>query len=146
MILIAALLLGGFLMYRWKKRKERQEELEAKLAAERKAIEEQRQAEEAQRRAEEEQQRLAAETKRTAAAAGTAGGGAAGTAGEGSGEIVGEGAEARAEGDDIDELEIESMTPEERKHYNEKKAILKLIDEKPAEVAWLIKTWLIEDE
>ena len=131
MILIAALLLGGFLMYRWKKRKERQEELEAKLAEERKAIEEQRQAEEAQRRAEEEeQQRLAAETKRAAAAAGDAE----------------EGAEARTATGDSDEFEEENMTPEERKHFREKKAILKLIDEKPAEVAWLIKTWLIEDE
>ena len=114
MILIAALLLGGFLMYRWKKRKERQAELEAKLEAERQAREEARRAEEAQRRAE-EAERLAA-------------------------------AEERAQAIDNDEIEESKLTPSERKTRDEKQAILKLIDEKPEEVAWLIKTWLIEDE
>lgn len=114
MILIAALLLGGFLMYRWKKRKERQAELEAKLAAERQAREEARRAEEAQRRAE-EAERLAA-------------------------------AEARAQAIENNEIEEDKLTPAERQNLNQKQAILKLIDEKPAEVAWLIKTWLIEDE
>ncbi|MBE8951603.1 MAG: flagellar M-ring protein FliF [Quinella sp. 1Q7] len=114
MILIAALLLGGFLMYRWKKRKERQAELEAKLAAERQAREEARRAEEAQRRAE-EAERLAA-------------------------------AEERAQAIENNEIEDDKLTPAERQNLNQKQAILKLIDEKPAEVAWLIKTWLIEDE
>ncbi len=114
MILIAALLLGGFLMYRWKKRKERQAELEAKLEAERQAREEARRVQEAQRRVE-EMQRLTA-------------------------------AEERAQAIENDEIEEEKLTPEERRHRDEKQAILKLIDEKPAEVAWLIKTWLIEDE
>ena len=114
MILIAALLLGGFLMYRWKKRKERQAELEAKLAAERQAREEARRAEEAQRRAE-EAERLAA-------------------------------AEERAQAIENNEIEEDKLTPAERQNLTEKQAILKLIDEKPAEVAWLIKTWLIEDE
>ena len=136
MILIAALLLGGFLMYRWKKRKERQEAEEAKLIAEQKALEEQRQAEEAQRR-EEEQQRQLEELKKVAAAAATA-------------TATGETAEASAESIEKaienDELENENLTPEERQQMKEKQAILKLIDEKPAEVAWLIKTWLIEDE
>ena len=114
MILIAALLLGGFLMYRWKKRKERQAELEAKLEAERLAREEARRAEEAQRRAE-EAERLAA-------------------------------AEERAQAIENNEIEDAKLTPSERKTRDEKQAILKLIDEKPEEVAWLIKTWLIEDE
>lgn len=124
MILIAALLLGGFLMYRWKKRKERQAELEAKLEAERQAKEEARRVEEAQRRAEEAQRR-AEEAERVAAAAE-------------------ERAKAVEEGDE--ESEEEFLTPAEKKLRDERDAILKLIDEKPEEVAWLIKTWLIEDE
>ena len=121
MILLAALLLGGFLMYRWKKRKERQAEIEAKLEAERKAREEEekaRQAEEAQKR-EEEQQRLAAVQ-----------------------------AEAEQRAKDIEENIIpeDNLTEEERQQLAEKQAILKLIDEKPAEVAMLVKTWLTEDE
>ena len=101
-------------MYRWKKRKERQAELEAKLAAERQAREEARRAEEAQRRAE-EAERLAA-------------------------------AEERAQAIENNEIEDDKLTPAERQNLNQKQAIMKLIDEKPAEVAWLIKTWLIEDE
>ncbi len=114
MILIAALLLGGFLMYRWKKRKERQAELEARLEAERKAREEARLAEEAQRRAEEAERRIEAE--------------------------------ARAEAVANEEIEDDKLTPDERRIRNERQAILDLIDQKPAEVAWLVKTWLIEDE
>ena len=121
MILIAALLLGGFLMYRWKKRKERQAELEAKLEAERKAREE---AEEAKRREEEEIRRE--EMAQRAA-------------------IEAE-AEERAEAVERNEIEDENLTPEERQQLMEKQAILKLIDEKPAEVAMLVKMWLAEDE
>ena len=61
MILIAALVLGGFLMYRWKKRKERQAEIAERLAAERRAREEARRAEEAARRAEAEERQRALE-------------------------------------------------------------------------------------
>lgn len=136
MILLAALLLGGFLMYRWRKRKERQAEIEAKLEAERIAREEEekarREEEEKIRRTEElEQKRIEAEQKlaevETRAAAAAAAGGEGG----------GEGKE-----DD----EYENLTPEERQQLTEKQAILKLIDEKPEEVAWLIKLWLMEDE
>ncbi len=125
MILLAALLLGGFLMYRWKKRKERQAEMEAKLEAERQAREEARQAEEAQRR-EEEAQRLAeaqalAQTQEAQA-------------------------EQRAQEIEENAIPPENLTEEERQQLKEKQAILKLIDEKPAEVALLIKTWLTTDE
>ena len=137
MILLAALLLGGFLMYRWRKRKERQAEIEAKLEAERIAREEEekarREEEEKIRRTEElEQKRIEAEQKlaevetRAAAVAAAAGG-----------EGGGEGKE---------DAEYENLTPEERQQLTEKQAILKLIDEKPEEVAWLIKLWLMEDE
>ncbi|MBE8949809.1 MAG: flagellar M-ring protein FliF [Quinella sp. 3Q1] len=125
MILLAALLIGGFLMYRWKKRKERQDEIERQLAAERKAKEEARQAEEAKRRAE-EAERLAAVQALAAQQA----------------------AEAEQRGNDIDNNAIpeENLTEEERQQLHEKQAILKLIDEKPAEVAMLVKTWLTTDE
>ncbi|MBO4780678.1 MAG: hypothetical protein J5497_08580, partial [Selenomonadaceae bacterium] len=121
MILIAALLLGGFLMYRWKKRKERQAELEAKLEAERQAREEEKRVEEIKRR-EEELQRREEEAQRR------------------------EEAEERAQAIENHEIEDDNLTPAERQQLTEKEAILKLIDEKPEEVAWLIKTWLIEDE
>ncbi len=125
MILLAALLLGGFLMYRWKKRKERQAEIEAKLEAERQAREEARQAEEAQRR-EEEAQRLA-ETQALA-------------------QTQEAQAEQRAQEIEGNAIPPENLTEEERQQLKEKQAILKLIDEKPAEVALLIKTWLTTDE
>ena len=132
MILLAALLLGGFLMYRWKKRKERQAEIEAKLEAERIAKEEQRRAEEEQRRAEEEQRRVE-EAQRLAEI-----------------KAVQEAQEAEAEqrAKDIEEdiIPEDNLTEEERQQLKEKQAILKLIDEKPAEVAMLIKTWLTTDE
>ena len=107
MILIAALLLGGFLMYRWKKRKERQAEIAERLAAERRAREEARRAEEAARRAEAEERQRALEAN---------------------------------------EIEEDNLTPEEKQQMTEKEAILKLIDEKPAEAAMLIKTCLAEDD
>ena len=107
MILIAALVLGGFLMYRWKKRKERQAEIAERLAAERRAREEARRAEEAARRAEAEERQRALEAN---------------------------------------EIEEDNLTPEERQQMTEKDAILKFIDEKPAEAAMLIKTWLAEDD
>lgn len=107
MILIAALVLGGFLMYRWKKRKERQAEIAERLAAERRAREEARRAEEAARRAEAEERQRALEAN---------------------------------------EIEEDNLTPEERQQMTEKDAILKFIDEKPADAAMLIKTWLAEDD
>ncbi len=125
MILLAALLLGGFLMYRWKKRKERQAEIEAKLEAERLEKEEQRRLEEEQRRAEEEQrlaeaQALAQEQQAQA--------------------------EQRAKDIAEDRIPDDNLTEEERRQRDERQAILKLIDEKPAEVAMLVKLWLTEDE
>ncbi|MBR2775361.1 MAG: flagellar M-ring protein FliF [Selenomonadaceae bacterium] len=121
MILLAALLLGGFLMYRWKKRKERQDEIDRQLAAERKAREEEEQA----RRAEEA--RVQAEIAKQQA--------------EEQAQI-----EQRAKDVADDIIPEENLTEEEREQLKEKKAILKLIDEKPAEVAMLVKLWLTEDE
>ena len=43
-------------------------------------------------------------------------------------------------------IEEEGLTPQEKQQRDEKQAILKMIDEKPADVAMLIKTWLAEDE
>ena len=129
MILLAALLLGGFLMYRWKKRKERQAEIEAKLEAERQAKEEQRRIEEEQRRAE-ETERLAQAQALAEAQAAT------------------EAAEAEQREKDIEEGNIpeDNLTPEEREQLTKKQAILKFIEEKPAEAAMLVKMWLTEDE
>ena len=107
MILIAALVLGGFLMYRWKKRKERQAEIAERLAEERRLREEARRAEEERRKAE------AAERARAVAA---------------------------------NEIEEDNLTPEEKQQITERDAILKFIDEKPADAAMLIKTWLAEDD
>ena len=121
MILLAALLLGGFLMYRWKKRKERQDEIERQLAVERKAREEKEQA----RRAEEA--RVQAEIAKQQA--------------EEQAQI-----EQRAKEVEENIIPEENLTEEEREQLKEKKAILKLIDEKPAEVAMLVKLWLTEDE
>ena len=132
MILLAALLLGGFLMYRWRKRKERQAAIEAKLEAERQAKEAALKAEEEERRrvAELEQKRIEAEQieQRLAEAETRAAAGATTLPGE------------------LTPEEEERLTPEERQHHREKQASLKLIDEKPEEVAWLVKMWLIEDE
>ena len=125
MILLAALLLGGFLMYRWKKRKERQAEIEAKLEAERQAKEEARRVEEEQRRAEEAQRLAEVQAAQIAQAAE---------------------AEQRAKDIEEDLIPEDNLTEEERQQLHEKQAILKLIDEKPAEVAMLVKIWLTEDE
>ena len=95
-IFLASLLVGGFLMYRRKKRQEREA------------------AEEALRAAEREQQRLEEE--------------------------------ARAAEIEAGRIEEAKLTPEERRQRDEKKAVLALIDEKPAEVAMLIKQWLSEDD
>ena len=132
MILLAALLLGGFLMYRWKKRKERQAEIEARLEAERKAKEEQRLAEEEQRRIEEEQRRVEEEQRLATIQA----------------EQEAQAAQAQQRAQDIEDdlIPEDNLTEEERQQLHEKQAILKLIDEKPAEVAMLIKIWLTEDE
>jgi len=101
------LVLGGFLMYRWKKRKERQAEIAERLAEERRLREEARRAEEERRKAE------AAERARAVAA---------------------------------NEIEEDNLTPEEKQQITERDAILKFIDEKPADAAMLIKTWLAEDD
>ena len=102
-ILFTALILGGFLMYRRKKRQEREAE-ERRIREEKEA---QERAEAAQRRAEEEQR-------------------------------------AREVSEGL--VEDENLTPSERQQRDEKTAILKMIDERPADVAMLIKTWLAEDE
>ncbi len=132
MILLAALLLGGFLMYRWKKRKERQAEIEARLEAERKAKEEQRLAEEEQRRIEEEQHRVEEEQRLATIQAEQ--------------EAQQAQAEQRAQDIENDLIPEDNLTEEEKQQLREKQAILKLIDEKPAEVAMLVKLWLTEDE
>ncbi|MBR3497470.1 MAG: flagellar M-ring protein FliF [Selenomonadaceae bacterium] len=124
MILLAALLLGGFLMYRWKKRKERQAEIDAKLEAERKAKEEQRRLEEEKRRAEEAERLAQAQALAEAQAA-----------------------EAAQREKEIEEGNIpDDLTDEEREKLTKRQAILKFIEEKPAEAAMLVKLWLTEDE
>ena len=124
MILLAALLLGGFLMYRWKKRKERQAEIEAKLEKERQEKEKQRRLEEEKRRAEEAERLAQAQALAEAQAA-----------------------EAAQREKDINEGNIpDDLTDEEREKLTKKQAILKFIEEKPAEAAMLVKLWLTEDE
>ena len=54
--------------------------------------------------------------------------------------------EQRARDIEAERIAEDSMTPEEKKQRDEKRAVLKLIDEKPADVAMLIKTWLAEDD
>ena len=119
LILLAALILGGFLMYRRKKQQERE-------AAE----EEQRRAEEARKAEEAEMRRLReeAEARERAAAA------AAAANGEG------------VDGEEGPVLEERKLTLEERRQREEKAVILKLIEEKPKDVALLIKHWIAEDE
>ena len=95
-LLLLALGIGGFLMYRRKKQQEREAIAEAERQA---AIERQRQEEEA---------------RAIAVAAGA--------------------------------IEEEELTEQERQQLSEKQALQQLIDQKPAEVAMLIKTWLAEDE
>ena len=124
MILLAALLLGGFLMYRWKKRKERQAEIEAKLEKERQEKEKQRRLEEEKRRAEEAERLAQAQALAEAQAA-----------------------EAAQREKEIEEGNIpDDLTDEEREKLTKRQAILKFIEEKPAEAAMLVKLWLTEDE
>ena len=162
MILLAALILGGFLMYRWKKRKERQAAIEAQLEAERKAREEKRRAEEEQRRAEEEAKRVEEEQKRAEEEAkrieeeqqiAAAEAAAAAEAEAQADAVVAAAKKARgglsavdSDENDLDLGEDDGLTPEERQRLKEKEAILKLVEEKPEEVAWLIKMWIISDE
>ena len=54
--------------------------------------------------------------------------------------------EARQAAIEAGRIEEAKLTPEERRQRDEKNAIIKLIDEKPAEVAMLIKQWLSEDD
>ncbi len=54
--------------------------------------------------------------------------------------------EERALAIEADKIPEDSLTDEERQQRDEKKAILKLIDEKPADMAMLIKQWLSEDD
>lgn len=103
LILLLALILGGFLMHRRKKQQERE------------AIEEARRIEEERRREEEEQRQRELEA-------------------------------LRAQQIEAEQVPEDSLTPEEKQQRDEKKAVLKLIEEKPADVAMLIKTWLAEDE
>ena len=44
------------------------------------------------------------------------------------------------------EVGEEELTEEEQRQLTEKQTLQQLIDQKPAEVAMLIKTWLSEDE
>ncbi|MCH3959218.1 MAG: flagellar M-ring protein FliF [Selenomonas sp.] len=52
----------------------------------------------------------------------------------------------RAERVGAGEVDEDQLTEEEQQRLTEKQTLMKLIDEKPAEVAMLIKTWLAEDE
>lgn len=54
--------------------------------------------------------------------------------------------EKRAREIEEDLIDDAGLTPTEKAQRDEKQAILKMIDEKPADVAMLIKTWLAEDE
>ncbi len=54
--------------------------------------------------------------------------------------------EQRAREIEADKIPEDSLTDEERQHREEKKTVLKLIEEKPADMAMLIKQWLAEDE
>ncbi len=52
-------------------------------------------------------------------------------------------AAAMEEGEEVEE---EALSEEEQRHLTEKETLQQLIDQKPEEVAMLIKTWLSEDE
>ena len=54
--------------------------------------------------------------------------------------------EARALAVAAGQVQEEELTEEEKQQISERQALLNLIDNKPAEVAMLIKTWLAEDE
>ena len=126
LILLAALILGGFLMYRRKKQQEREAAEEAR-----------RQAEEAEKARLEEERRLREEQEARERAALEAAAAAA---------AKGEGGEGVEEDEDGVVLEGRKLTLEEKRQRQEKEAILKLIDEKPKDVALLIKNWIAEDE
>ena len=121
LLLIVALAAGAILMRRRKTQLER----EAMEAAEREA-ERLRQIEEAKKREEERLRREEERKKRELQRA----------AEEQKNAIL----------DLADEEGVErERTPEEKQHVKEREAIEKLINEKPAEVAMLVKTWLSED-
>ena len=121
LLLIVALAAGAILMRRRKTQLER----EAMEAAEREA-ERLRQIEEAKKREEERLRREEERKKRELQRA----------AEEQKNAIL----------DLADEEGVErELTPEEKQHVKEREAIEKLINEKPAEVAMLVKTWLSED-
>ena len=42
-------------------------------------------------------------------------------------------------------LDTEELTEEEQQHLTEKQTLQQLIDQRPAEVAMLVKTWLAEE-
>ena len=42
-------------------------------------------------------------------------------------------------------LDVEELTEEEQQHLTEKQTLQQLIDQRPAEVAMLVKTWLAEE-
>ena len=54
--------------------------------------------------------------------------------------------EERALAIEADRVPEDSLTDEERQQRDEKKTVLQLIDQKPADMAMLIKQWLSEDE
>ncbi len=54
--------------------------------------------------------------------------------------------EERARAIDAEKIPEDSLTPEERQQRDEKKTVLQLIDQKPADMAMLVKQWLSEDE
>jgi flagellar M-ring protein FliF len=42
-------------------------------------------------------------------------------------------------------LDTEELTEEEQQHLTEKQTLQQLIDQRPAEVAMLVKTWMAEE-
>ena len=54
--------------------------------------------------------------------------------------------EARAAAIEAGEVDEDELSEEEQRHLTEKQKLQDLIDQKPAEVAMLIKTWLSEEE
>ena len=54
--------------------------------------------------------------------------------------------EARAAAIENGEVDEEELSEEEQRRLTEKQQLMELIDQKPAEVAMLIKTWLSEEE
>lgn len=123
-VLIILLIVGYFL---WRRRKRLQE-----LAA----------MEEARREEELEQQRIAEELAAAeAAAAAKAEEEAAAAAAAAAAQIA---AFSGAEGEE--EMPEEELTEEEKRQLDEKQTIMDLIDNRPAEIAMLVKTWLAEEE